>query len=76
MDEQTVREEFLALQPELDRWGAMVDEVLCKFLKDAFTSCEHVQMKPSHRVKNVDSYCEKVLIRKPKDCPLLEQRIR
>lgn len=72
MNEQTVRGEFLALQPELDRWGAMVDEVLCEFLKDAFTSCEHVQMKPSHRVKNVDSYCEKVLIRKPKDCPLLE----
>ena len=72
MNEQTVRKEFLALQPELDRWGAMVDEVLCKFLIGAFASCEHVQMKPSHRVKNVDSYCEKVLIRKPKDCPLLE----
>ena len=72
MYEQTVRKEFLELQPELEKWGAMVDEVLCKFLKVAFTSCEHVQMKPSHRVKNVDSYCEKVLIRKPKDCPLLE----
>lgn len=72
MNEPKVREEFLELQPELDRWGAKVDEVLCEFLKGAFTSCEHVQMKPSHRVKNVDSYCEKVLIRKPKENPLLE----
>ena len=72
MNEPKVREEFLALQPELNRWGAKVDEVLCEFLKGAFSSCEHVQMKPSHRVKNVDSYCEKVLIRKPKESPLLE----
>lgn len=72
MNEETVREEFLALKPELDKWGAHVDAVLCNHLKGAFTSCEHVQMKPSHRIKTVDSYCEKVLIRKPKANPILE----
>lgn len=72
MNEKTVREEFLALEPELDKWGAHVDAVLCDYLKGAFSSCEHVQMKPSHRIKTVDSYCEKVLIRKPKANPLLE----
>lgn len=72
MNEQGVRDEFLALVPELDKWGKYVDEVLCEYLNGAFTSCEHIQMKPSHRVKNVDSYCEKVLIRKPKKYPLLE----
>lgn len=72
MNEQKVREEFLELHHELDIWGAKVDEVLCGYLKIAFTSPEHVQMEPSHRVKNVDSYCEKVLIRKPKENPLLE----
>lgn len=72
MNEQSVRKEFLALVPELDKWGSYVDEVLCGYLNIAFTSCEHVQMKPSHRVKNVNSYCEKVLIRKPKKKPLLE----
>lgn len=72
IDELKTREEFVALQPELEKWGTYVDEVLCKFLEEAFPSCEHVQMKPHHRIKNVDSYCEKVLIRKPKEHPLLE----
>lgn len=72
IDEQKARKDFIALQPELEKWGTYVDEVLCKFLKEAFPSCEHVQMKPLHRIKNVDSYCEKVLIRKPKEHPLLE----
>lgn len=58
IDEQKVRKDFIALQPELEKWGTYVDEVLCKFLKEAFPSCEHVQMKPLHRIKNVDSYCE------------------
>jgi len=72
MNEQKVREDFIALCPELEKWGKHVDTVLCEFLKNAFSSCEHVQMKPSHRIKTVDSYCEKVLIRKPKEHPLLE----
>lgn len=72
MNEKKVREEFMAIEPELDKWGAHVDTVLCEYLKGTFTSCEHVQMKPSHRIKKVDSYCEKVLLRKPKANPLLE----
>ena len=72
MNEQKVREDFIALCPELEKWGKHVDTVLCEFLKSAFSSCEHVQMKPSHRIKSVDSYCQKVLIRKPKEHPLLE----
>lgn len=72
IDEQKTRDEFIALQPELENWGTHVDEVLCNFLEKAFPSCEHVQMKPHHRIKNVDSYCEKVLLRKPKEHPLLE----
>ena len=72
MNEQKVREDFIALCPELEKWGKHVDFVLCEFLNNAFSSCEHVQMKPSHRIKTVDSYCEKVLIRKPKEHPLLE----
>lgn len=71
-NEQKVREDFIALCPELEKWGKHVDTVLCEFLKKAFSSCEHVQMKPSHRIKTVNSYCEKVLIRKPKKHPLLE----
>lgn len=72
MNEQKVKKDFIALCPELEKWGKYVDTVLCEFLKSAFSSCEHVQMKPSHRIKSVDSYCEKVLIRKPKKHPLLE----
>ncbi len=72
MNEQRIREEFSALCPELEKWGKHVDSVLCKFLNCAFSSCEHVQMRPSHRIKSVESYCEKVLIRKPKEHPLLE----
>lgn len=72
MNEQKIREEFIALYPELEKWGNHVDIVLCEFLNNAFSSCEHVQMRPSHRIKSVDSYCEKVLIRKPKEHPLLE----
>lgn len=71
-NEQKVKEDFIALCPELEKWGKHVDTVLCEFLKDAFSSCEHVQMKPSHRIKTLESYCEKVLIRKPKKHPLLE----
>lgn len=72
MNEQEIREEFIALCPELEKWGEHVDTALCEFLNTAFSSCEHVQMKPSHRIKTVDSYCEKVLIRKPKEHPLLD----
>lgn len=72
MNEQKIREEFIALRPELEKWGNHVDNVLYEFLNNAFSSREHVQMRPSHRIKSVDSYCEKVLIRKPKEHPLLE----
>lgn len=72
MNEQKIREAFIALRPELEKWGNHVDNVLYEFLNNAFSSREHVQMGPSHRIKSVDSYCEKVLIRKPKEHPLLE----
>lgn len=71
LSEAQVREEFLALTPELDKWGATVDSILNDYLHSAFTSAEHRQNTPKHRVKAVESYCEKVLYRKPTAQPLL-----
>lgn len=69
--EEVVRSEFLSLIPELDNWGAFVDEILNDFLERNFTSQERIQRKAQHRVKNIESYCEKVLLRKPSSNPIL-----
>lgn len=71
-NEQQIRDQFENLRPELEKWGTNVDTILCEFLNKTFTSHERVQMQPTHRIKETDSYCEKVLIRKPKENPLLE----
>lgn len=69
--EKDVREEFLHISPELDRWGSIVDELINSYLKATFNSPEHVQINARHRVKNIDSYCEKVIYRKPSENPIL-----
>lgn len=70
--EEQVRSEFLALMPELEKWGNTVDNILNEHLRDAFVSTEHVQRKADHRVKGIESYCQKVLLRKPSANPILE----
>lgn len=71
LSEEQVSSEFEALVPELEKWGAVVDNILKDHLETAFPSSEHLQNKPTYRVKGVKSYCEKVLYRKPIDNPLL-----
>lgn len=68
--EGVVRSEFLSLIPELDKWGNFVDGILNDFLEKNFTSPERIQRKAQHRVKNIESYCEKVLLRKPSSNPI------
>lgn len=63
--EEQVRSEFESLKPELEEWGEYVDGVLNDYLKNAFDSSEHVQRNACHRVKGLESYCQKVLLRKP-----------
>lgn len=70
--EEQVRSEFLALKPELEKWGKTVDEILNAHLKVAFASIEHVQREACYRVKEIESYCQKVLLRKPSANPILE----
>ena len=70
--EEQVRREFLELKPELEKWGDYVDSILNAYLETAFDSFEHVQRKACKRVKNIDSYCQKVLLRKPSANPILE----
>lgn len=72
--EDQVRSEFLALEPELERWGEVIDKILNDYLEGAFSSIEHVQRNACHRVKNIDSYCQKVLLRKPSANPILETK--
>ena len=67
-----MRSEFLELKPELEKWGDYVDGILNDYLETAFDSFEHVQRKACHRVKGVDSYCQKVLLRKPSANPIQE----
>lgn len=71
-NEEKLREEFLGIQDELEQWGKYVDSVLNEYVSNCFVSKEHLQMKACHRVKNVDSYCEKVLIRNKYENPILE----
>ena len=70
--EEQVRSEFLALKPELEKWGMIVDEILNAHLRVAFASREHVQREACHRVKEIESYCQKVLLRKSSPNPILE----
>lgn len=70
--EEQVRSEFISLLPELEEWGAYVDGVLNDYLKRTFRSSEHVQRNACHRVKGLESYCQKVLLRKPSTNPILE----
>lgn len=72
IDEHKARADFEGLIPALTAWGAYVDKVLNEYLATAFPSREHVQQKALHRVKSVDSYCEKVLKRKTYDRPLID----
>lgn len=71
-DENAIRSDFENLQPELSSWGEHVDHVLNDFLAKTFPSPEHIQQKARHRVKAIESYCEKVLKRKAYNNPLLE----
>ena len=70
--EEQVRTDFQAIKAELEKWGNAVDKILNDYLESAFTASEHVQKQAKHRVKDIDSYCEKVLLRKPTPNPLLE----
>lgn len=72
IDEHKERTDFEGLIPALSAWGEYVDNVLNEFLATAFSSREHVQQKAYHRVKSVESYCEKVLKRKSYANPLLD----
>ena len=72
LSEDFVKQEFLNLIPELERWGAQVDKVLNVFVTTCFNAVEHVQFKANHRVKGLESYCTKVLKRKDYESPLLE----
>lgn len=72
IDENKVRDDFEELKPALSDWGKYVDEVLNEYLATAFPSREHVQQRACHRVKSIESYCEKVLHRKAYDNPLLD----
>jgi ppGpp synthetase/RelA/SpoT-type nucleotidyltranferase len=69
--EKQVRNEFKAICPELEQWGEAVDEILNNYLHSTFTTPEHIQREAKYRVKEIDSYCEKVL-RKPSENPLLK----
>ena len=70
IDEHKARADFEGLIPALSAWGTYVDKFLNEYLATAFPSREHVQQKACHRVKSVDSYCEKVLKRKTYNDPL------
>lgn len=59
-NEEKLREEFLGIQDELEQWGKYVDSVLNEYVNNCFVSKEHLQMKACHRVKDVNSFCEKV----------------
>lgn len=72
IDEHKAKTDFEGLIPALSVWGEYVDNVLNKFLATAFSSREHVQQTACHRVKSVESYCEKVLTRKSYATPLLD----
>ena len=73
LDENKVRADFQAIVGELDKWGAFVDEILNDYLKTCFPSKEHLQFEAHHRVKDIDSYCEKVILRYP---PIILYRIQ
>ena len=72
LDENKVRADFQVIVGELDRWGAFVDRVLNDYVKTCFPSKEHLQFEAHHRVKDIDSYCEKVILRYPSPNPLLD----
>ena len=72
LKEEDVRQQFAEISKELDRWGAYVDKVLNEYLENCFFGHEHIQNHACHRVKDIDSYCEKVLLRYHFNNPLLE----
>lgn len=72
IDEHKARTDFEGLKPALSDWGKYVDEILNEYLTTTFPSREHVQQSACHRVKSIESYCEKVLHRKAYDNPLLD----
>lgn len=71
-EEKQVRDEYFAIIDELERWGIYVDGILNEYVGSCFPSTEHVQIAAAHRVKTIDSYCEKVLLRYQFENPLLE----
>lgn len=71
-NEMELRDEFLAIQDDLELWGKYVDDVLNDYVSNCFSSKEHLQIGACHRVKDVNSYCQKVLIRFKFENPILE----
>ena len=73
LKESKIRSDFEDIVENLDAWGTYVDKVINEFVDKSFPSCEHIQSRASHRIKNIDSYCQKVLLRgKDYENPLLE----
>ncbi len=66
--EATLRSQFEALAPALEKWGATVDATLLAILAEAKFDSHGLQMGPSYRVKNAGSFLSKALYRsKSKD---------
>ena len=73
MDEVELRENFNSIKPELNKWGANVDEKLNSYVISRYASTvEMVQFKAHYRVKDDASFIQKALYRnKNYDNPML-----
>lgn len=72
LSEDEVRTEYEACIQELDYWGCFVDRILNDYVSGCFKSKEHLQMRASHRVKDINSYLQKVLYRYQTNDPIHE----
>lgn len=61
--ESTLRGQFEALTPALEKWGSEVDENILAILAEASFDSHGLQMLPRHRVKKAGSFISKSLYR-------------
>lgn len=61
--EEKIIEEFIALKPELKKWGAIVDKEIMSILEKEVDIHSMVKIEPSYRLKDDTSFLYKVLYR-------------